>query len=61
MYQVAGFGLILCLFYSRLGDDYYSVQNRIGLLYEMIAPLLFTGMLNCIAVCMLYDCILIIN
>jgi len=48
--QVSGFGLILLLFYCRLGDDYYSVQNRIGLLYEMVSPLLFTGMLNCIAV-----------
>jgi len=48
--QVSGFGLILLLFYCRIGDDYYSVQNRIGLLYEAIAPILFTGMLNCIAV-----------
>jgi len=49
-YQVSGFGLILLLFYARLGHDYYSVQNRIGLIYEAISPLLFTGMLNNIAV-----------
>jgi len=48
--QVSGFGLILLLFYCRLGNDYYSIQNRIGLLYEAISPILFTGMLNNIAV-----------
>jgi len=48
--QVTGFGLILLLFYCRLKDDQNGVQNRIGLLYEIVGPLLFTGMLNCIAV-----------
>jgi len=48
--QVSGFGIILLLCYCRLGDDYYSVQNRIGLMYEIVGPLIFTGMLNGIAV-----------
>lgn len=51
-YQVTGFGFVLMLFYTRLGYDFFSIQNRIGLLYEAITPLLFVGMLNCIAVCM---------
>ena len=47
--QSVAFGVILCCFYTRLGlDDSTSVQNRIGLLYELMA-LIFVGMLNCIA------------
>lgn len=42
--------VILCIFYARLGSDYvYSLQDRVGLLYEFTA-LIFVGMLNCIAV-----------
>jgi len=48
--QILSFGAILCCFYTRLGhDDTRSVQNRMGLLYELMA-LVFVGMLNCIAV-----------
>jgi ABC-type multidrug transport system ATPase subunit len=47
--QGISFGIILCIFYTRLGTDQRSVQNRIGLLYELMA-LIFVGMLNCIAV-----------
>ncbi len=47
--QGVSFGIILCIFYTRLSDDARSVQNRIGLLYELMA-LIFVGMLNCIAV-----------
>ena len=47
--QSVSFGIILCIFYTRLRHDYRSVQNRIGLLYELMA-LIFVGMLNCIAV-----------
>ena len=47
--QVLSFGAILCCFYTRLGhDDTRSVQNRMGLLYELMA-LIFVGMLNNIA------------
>lgn len=42
--QVSSFGIILALFYSRLGNDYISVQNRVGYIQE-ITPLLFVGML----------------
>ena len=47
--QILSFGAILCCFYTRLGsDDTRSVQNRMGLLYELMA-LIFVGMLNNIA------------
>ena len=47
--QSVSFGIILCIFYTRIDSDFRSVQNRIGLLYELMA-LIFVGMLNCIAV-----------
>jgi hypothetical protein len=42
--QVASFGIILALFFSRLGNDYVAVQNRVGYIQE-ITPLVFVGML----------------
>jgi ABC-type multidrug transport system ATPase subunit len=42
--QVASFGIILVLFYARLGNDYVSVQNRVGYIQEINA-LVFIGML----------------
>ena len=42
--QVSSFGLILALFYSRLGNDYVAVQNRVGYIQE-ITSLVFVGML----------------
>jgi ABC-2 type transporter len=42
--QVSSFGVILALFYSRLGNDYVAVQNRVGYIQE-ITPLVFVGML----------------
>lgn len=42
--QVASFGIILALFFSRLGNDYVSVQNRVGYIQEINA-LVFIGML----------------
>jgi len=42
--QVSSFGIILALFYARLGNDYVAVQNRVGYIQE-ITPLLFVGML----------------
>jgi hypothetical protein len=42
--QVASFGIILALFFSRLGNDYISVQNRVGYIQEINA-LVFIGML----------------
>jgi hypothetical protein len=44
--QVSSFGIILALFYSRLGNDYVAVQNRVGYIQE-ITPLVFVGMLVC--------------
>ena len=35
--QVSCFGIILALFFSRLGNDYIAVQNRVGYVQE-IAP-----------------------
>ena len=49
MMQGVSFGIILCVFYTRIGDDARSIQNRMGCLYELMA-LIFVGMLNCIAV-----------
>lgn len=42
--QVSSFGIILALFYSRLGNDYVAIQNRVGYIQE-ITPLVFVGML----------------
>ena len=42
--QVSSFAIILVLFFSRLGNDYVAVQNRVGYIQE-IAPLVFVGML----------------
>ena len=46
--QVVGLGIVLALFFAPLKNDYFSIQNRMGLLIE-IAPLYFVGMLNNIA------------
>jgi hypothetical protein len=43
------YGLILSCFYAPVGDDQNSIQDRIGILYEMTA-LCFIGMLSCIAI-----------
>jgi hypothetical protein len=43
------FALILAAFYAPMKDDQNSIQNRIGLLYELTA-LCFIGMLSCIAI-----------
>jgi len=42
--QVSCFGIILALFYSRLGNDYVAIQNRVGYI-QQITPLVFVGML----------------
>ena len=42
--QVSSFGIILALFFSRLGNDYVAVQNRVGYVQEITA-LVFVGML----------------
>ena len=43
------FSLILCCFYAPIGRDQNSIQDRIGILYE-VTPLTFIGMLNNIAI-----------
>ena len=47
--QVVSFGAILAIWFSRLGDDYTSIQNRFGFVQE-ISALIFIGMLNNISV-----------
>eukprot|EP00762_Andalucia_godoyi_P008436 ANDGO_04685.mRNA.1 putative ABC transporter ATP-binding protein/permease YOL075C len=49
VFQSVSFAIILAIFFAPLSDNYYSIQNRIGLLNEFGA-LLFIGMLNCISV-----------
>ena len=46
--QVLGYVIVLALFYSPLKGDYYSVQNRLGLV-QQICSLYFIGMLQNIA------------
>ncbi|KAH3671245.1 hypothetical protein OGAPHI_000468 [Ogataea philodendri] len=43
--QVIGMGLILSLFFARLKHNNTSVQNRLGLIQQIVS-LYFTGMLN---------------
>lgn len=43
------FALILAAFYSPIGSNQNSIQDRIGCLYELTA-LIFIGMLSCIAI-----------
>jgi len=47
--QVIGLGIILALFFAPLGNDYYSIQNRVGFIQEFCA-LYFVGMLQNVAV-----------
>ncbi|KAH7029318.1 P-loop containing nucleoside triphosphate hydrolase protein [Microdochium trichocladiopsis] len=47
--QVLGLGIVLTLFFSPLGYDFYSVQSRVGFIQE-IGAFYFVGMLNNIAV-----------
>jgi ABC-type multidrug transport system permease subunit len=50
MLQAISFGSVLCIFFTRLRDDGpRAVQNRVGLLYELLT-LVYVGMLNCIAI-----------
>jgi ABC-type multidrug transport system ATPase subunit len=43
------FALILAAFYSPIGSNQNSIQDRIGCLYELTA-LMYIGMLSCIAI-----------
>ncbi|KAL7274936.1 hypothetical protein RUND412_002141 [Rhizina undulata] len=46
--QVIGLAVTLALFFAPLGNDYYSVQNRLGFI-QQILPLYFVGMLQNVA------------
>ncbi|KAF8460995.1 P-loop containing nucleoside triphosphate hydrolase protein [Kalaharituber pfeilii] len=46
--QVLGLVIILALFFSPLRNDYYSVQNRVGVV-QQVTSLYFVGMLQNIA------------
>ncbi|KAI9147605.1 ABC transporter ATP-binding protein/permease [Paramyrothecium foliicola] len=47
--QVIGIAIVLALFFAPLGNDYYSVQNRMGFVQE-IGAVYFVGMLQNVAV-----------
>lgn len=47
--QVIGLGIILALFFSPLKADYYSIQNRVGVI-QQFCSLYFVGMLQNIAI-----------
>lgn len=47
--QVIGLAIILTLFFAPLGNDYYSIQNRLGFIQEFCA-FYFVGMLQNVAV-----------
>jgi hypothetical protein len=49
MLQILAFGSILACYYTRLGSDQNSIQDRLGLIQQCTA-LLFVGILNNIAV-----------
>lgn len=42
--QVTGLGIILALFYSPLKNDYYSVQNRVGFVQQVLSCESFLGL-----------------
>ncbi|KAK0504329.1 P-loop containing nucleoside triphosphate hydrolase protein [Armillaria luteobubalina] len=47
--NVLGLGIVSSLFFSPLGHNYISIQNRVGCIQEIL-PLYFVGMLQNIAV-----------
>ncbi|KAJ3111998.1 hypothetical protein HDU96_005078 [Phlyctochytrium bullatum] len=47
--QTAALGVILTMYFARLGRDQASITTRIGFL-QQIGAIVFIGMLNCIAV-----------
>ncbi|KAK0202104.1 P-loop containing nucleoside triphosphate hydrolase protein [Desarmillaria ectypa] len=47
--NVLGLGIVSSLFYSPIGHNYISIQNRVGCIQEIL-PLYFVGMLQNIAV-----------
>lgn len=47
--QVIGLGIILALFFSPLKHDYFSIQNRVGVI-QQFCSLYFVGMLQNVAI-----------
>ncbi len=47
--QVVGLGIILALFFAPLKNDYFSIQNRVGVI-QQICSLYFVGMLQNVAI-----------
>ena len=47
--QLLGLGIVLTAFFAPLGNDYFSVQTRIGYVTQ-ISIIFFVGMLNAIAI-----------
>ncbi|ODV93872.1 hypothetical protein PACTADRAFT_4770 [Pachysolen tannophilus NRRL Y-2460] len=48
--QVAGMGVILCLFFAPLHHSYIGITNRLGLIQQAFTPLYFIGMINNVGV-----------
>jgi hypothetical protein len=48
MMQVVGMGIVVALYFAPLKNDYFSVQNRVGFI-QQILPLYFIGMLQNVA------------
>ncbi|RPA99436.1 P-loop containing nucleoside triphosphate hydrolase protein [Choiromyces venosus 120613-1] len=46
--QVIGLGIVVTLYFAPLGNDYISVQNRLGFI-QQILPVYFVGMLQNVA------------
>jgi hypothetical protein len=42
--QASSYGILLVLFYSRLGNEFIDIQNRVGYI-QQLCPLLFIGLL----------------
>lgn len=50
--QVTSAGITLALFYSRLGNDYAAIQNRVGYI-QQLTPIVFIGLLVLLSVSVL--------
>ncbi|KAG0632817.1 P-loop containing nucleoside triphosphate hydrolase protein [Tuber brumale] len=48
MMQVVGLGIVVALYFAPLKNDYFSVQNRVGFIQQLL-PLYFIGMLQNVA------------
>jgi hypothetical protein len=54
LFNFSGMAVMFLLLLWRLNTDQSGVQNRIGLIYQLITGAAFVGMLNAVAMCMLF-------